>query len=57
MRGDSAVLAICLLLPAVPEDIAAKPLLRVRMQPVEVFRHPIAALRRTATPKDLKAHI
>lgn len=57
LRSDSAALAICLLIPAVPEDIAAYPLLRVPMQPVVAPAHPLAALQRAATREDLEPHI
>ena len=44
LRSGSAALAICLLLPDVPEDIAAYPLLRVAMRPVVAPGHPLASL-------------
>ena len=57
LRSDAAALAICLLLPDVPEDIAARPLLRVGMRPVAASAHPLAALGRAATPTDLEAYV
>ena len=57
LRNGSAALAICLLLPDVPEDIAAYPLLRIFMQPVVAPSHPLATLRRPATQGDLEPHI
>ena len=57
LRGGSAALAICLLLPAVPEDIAAYPLLRVPMRPVVAPGHPLASLGRSATRGDLEPHV
>lgn len=57
LRSDSAALAICLLLPNVPEDIAAHPLLRVAMQPVAAASHPLASLMRPATRDDLEPHV
>jgi DNA-binding transcriptional LysR family regulator len=57
LRSGSAALAICVLLPDVPEDIAAYPLLRVAMQPVVAPGHPLALLARTATPADLEPHV
>ncbi len=57
LRGSSAALGICLLLPDVPEDIAAYPLLRVAMQPVVAPGHPLAALGRPATRGDLEPHV
>ena len=57
LRSGSAALAICLLLPEVPEDIAAYPLLRVIMRPVAARRHPLASLGRPATRGDLEPHV
>lgn len=57
LRADTAALAICLLLPDVPEDIAAYPLLRVRMRAVAAASHPLSALGRAATATDLEAHV
>lgn len=57
LRGGSAALAICLLLPDVPEDIAAYPLLRIAMEPVVAPGHPLASLGRPATRDDLESHV
>ena len=57
LRGGSAALAICILLPDVPQDIAAYPLLRVAMQPVVAPGHPLASLGRPATRGDLEPHV
>ena len=57
LRSGSAALAICLLLPGVPEDIAAYPLLRIEMQPVVAPGHPLALLRGAATRGDLAPHV
>ena len=57
LRSGSAALAICLLLPDVPEDIAAYKLLRVAMQPVVAPGHPLALLGRSATRDDLEPHV
>ena len=57
LRSGSAALAICLLLPDVPEDIAAYPLLRVAMRPVVAPGHPLASLGRSATRGDLEHHV
>ena len=57
LRSGSAALAICLLLPHVPEDIVAFPLLRITMQPVVAPGHPLAALGRPATRDDLEPHV
>ena len=57
LRSGSVALAICLLLPDVPEDIAAYPLLRVAMQPVVAPGHPLASRGRPATRSDLAPHV
>jgi DNA-binding transcriptional LysR family regulator len=57
LHSGSASLAICLLLPEVPEDVAAYPLLRVAMQPVVAPGHPLASLGRPATRGDLEPHV
>ncbi len=57
LRSGSAALAVCLLLPEVPEDIAAYPLLRVAMQPVVAPGHPLASLGRSAARGDLEPHV
>ena len=57
LRSDSAALAICLLLPAVPEDIVAYPLLRIAMWPVVAPSHPLASLGRPAMRGDLEPHV
>lgn len=56
LRGGSAALALCLLLPGVPEDIAAFPLLRARMLAVAAPGHPLSSLGRPATEDDLAPH-
>ena len=57
LRSGSAALAMCVLLPGVPDDIAAYPLLRVSMRPVVAPEHALAALGRPATPSDLEPHV
>ncbi len=57
LRSGSVALAICLLLPDVPEDIIAYKLLRVAMQPVVAPGHPLASLGRPATRGDLEPHV
>ena len=57
LRSGTAALAICLLLPDVPDDIVAYPLLRVPMRPVVASGHPLASLGRPATRGTLEAHI
>ncbi len=57
LRSGSAALGICLLLPDVPEDMAAYPLLRIAMRPVVAPGHPLASLGRSATRGDLEPHV
>ncbi|WP_375287102.1 LysR family transcriptional regulator [Sphingomonas sp.] len=55
-RGDAA-LALCVLLPSVPEDVAALPLLGIDLVPVVSPVHPLAGLDRPVTAADLDEHI
>ncbi|ABI61954.1 LysR family transcriptional regulator [Granulibacter bethesdensis] len=55
-RGDAA-LALCILLPGVPEDVVALPLLGIDLVPVVSPAHPLAGLGRSATPADLEEHV
>ncbi len=55
-RGDAA-LAFCILLPGVPEDIVALPLLGIDLIPVVSADHPLAQLGRPATRADLSEHV
>ncbi len=55
-RGDAA-LALCILLPSVPDDVAALPLLGINVIPVVSPAHPLAKLNRPATRADLDEHI
>jgi DNA-binding transcriptional LysR family regulator len=57
LRGGTAALAICLLLPDVPDDIVAFPLMRVRLQAVVARDHPLASLGRAADREDLAPHV
>jgi len=57
LRSGDVALAFCLLLPVVPEDVVASPLLRVALTPVVSAEHPLAALGRPATRDDLERHI
>ncbi len=57
MRSDTAAIGICLLVPSVPDDIAAYPLLRIRMQAVVAAGHPLAMLGRPATRADLEPYV
>jgi DNA-binding transcriptional LysR family regulator len=54
-RGDAA-LALCILLPSVPDDVVALPLLGIDLIPVVSPTHPLARLGRPATRADLEEH-
>jgi DNA-binding transcriptional LysR family regulator len=57
LRNESAALGICLLLPTVPDDIAAYPLLRIGLRAVVASTHPLATLGRPVTRADLEPHV
>lgn len=57
LRAGSAALAICLLLPTIPDDIIAYPLLRIRLKAVVAPHHPLARLGRAARRADLEEHV
>jgi DNA-binding transcriptional LysR family regulator len=57
LRNDTAAIGICLLLPSVPEDIAAYTLLHVKMRAVVAPGHPLASLERPAMASDLEPHV
>lgn len=57
LRSGSTALGICLLLPDVPDDMVAHPLLRIELQPVVAPSHPLASLGRPATRGDLEPHV
>lgn len=57
LRRREAALAICMLLPVVPDDVIAFPLMRVRLQAVAAYNHPLAALGRSAERDDLAPHV
>lgn len=57
LRSDPAAIGICLLLPSIPDDIAAYPLLNVGMQAVVAAGHPLASLGRPATQTDLEPYV
>lgn len=54
-RGDAA-LALCILLPSVPDDVAALPVLGIDLIPVVSPVHRLAGLGRPVTPADLEEH-
>ncbi len=57
LRSGDASLALCILLPSVPDDVAALPLLGVDLVPVVSPSHPLAKLGRPVTVADLEEHI
>jgi DNA-binding transcriptional LysR family regulator len=57
LRRGEAALALCILLPSVPEDVVALPLLGINLVPVVSADHPLAGLGRAATPSDLADHV
>jgi DNA-binding transcriptional LysR family regulator len=57
LRSGSAALGICLLLPTVPEDMFAHPLLRIPLRAVAAPTHPLASLTRPVTPSELEPHV
>lgn len=57
LRSQQAALAICMLLPVVPDDIVAFELMRVRLQAVTSRNHPLATLGRPAGRDDLAPHV
>ena len=57
LRSGDVSLAICLLLPSVPEDVIATSLFKTRLIPVVATHHPLAMLGRPVTRGDLEPHI
>lgn len=57
LRSQTVALAICLLLPVVPEDIVAFSLMRTRLYAVVSRDHPLAALGRPAERDDLAPYV
>lgn len=57
LRSGDASLALCILLPSVPDDVAALPLLGIDLVPVASPGHPLAKLGRPVTVADLEEHI
>lgn len=57
LRQDTVSLAVCLLIPSVPEDVVAYPLVRMSMRAVVAPHHPLARLNRTVSRTDLSPHI
>ena len=57
LRDHSASLAFCLLLPSVPDDLMAYPLLALDLLPVAAADHPLVRLGRRLDRDDLEAHV
>lgn len=57
LRAGSASLAFCMLLPTVPEDLQAYPLLNRELVAVAASTHPLACLDRDLGADDLEAHV
>lgn len=57
LRSGDAALAFCVLLPVVPEDVAALPLFGLTMIPVVAPSHPLAQAKGSVSRTDLDAHI
>jgi DNA-binding transcriptional LysR family regulator len=57
LRSGSAAMGLCLLLPGVPEDVVAYPLLRAPLRAVVAPGHPLTSLGRPATASDLAPHV
>lgn len=57
LRADAVSLAFCLLLPSVPDDLMAYPLLDLRLIPVAAADHPLVRLGRKLHRADLEAHV
>ena len=57
LRADSASLAFCLLLPSVPDDLMAYPIMDLTLMPVVAAEHPLARLGRKLGRTDLEAHV
>ena len=57
LRNKTADLGICVLLPVVPDDVAAFPLMQVRLQAVVARDHPLAQLGRPAERDDLAPYV
>lgn len=57
LRDGSAALALCVLLPTIPADVIAYPLLRIRLKAVVAPNHPLARLGRPARRADLEQYV
>ncbi|MBE7213325.1 MAG: substrate-binding domain-containing protein, partial [Gluconacetobacter diazotrophicus] len=57
LRRGEAGLAFCILLPGVPEDLAAFPLARAALLPVVAPDHALGRLERPVTRAELRQHV
>lgn len=57
LRAHAASLAFCLLLPSVPDDLMAYPLMDLKLMPVAAAGHPLVRLGRELDRADLEAHV
>ena len=57
LRSGDASLALCILLPSVPDDVAALPLLGIDLVPVVSPDHPLARVGSPVTVTDLEEHV
>ncbi len=57
LRAGAASLAFSLLLPSVPDDLMAYPVMDVRLSPVAAVDHPLVRLGRPLERADLEAHV
>ncbi|OTP76191.1 Chromosome initiation inhibitor [Caballeronia sordidicola] len=57
LRDHSASLAFCLLLPSVPDDLMAYPLMDLNLMPVAAADHPLVRHGRKLDKADLEAHV
>jgi len=57
LRAGTTALGICLLLPTIPADVVAYPLLRIRLEAVVAPGHALAKLRRPVTQADLEEQV
>lgn len=57
LRANSASLAFCLLLPSVPDDLMAYPLIDLKLIPVAAADHPLVRHDRKLDRADLEAHV
>ena len=57
LKEGSAALGVCLLLPAVPPELTAHPLMELELVPVVAPDHPLAGLGRPLGRADLEPHV